>query len=249
MTLDLFAEDTHASPSVLPGSKEARQTTVISGRKCIDLLKISGRGGLLPRMLLDTSLWASTLCYLTWKPKTTPLGYLLFQLVPSTPSTEGTGYGLLATPNTMDSLPPKSEEAITREMTETRKGRSKPANPRDQVSQKLWPAPCSTKMSGTTREDFGESLPERAKRVLLPTPRASSAMNEKIGNIQKRQDDNSRLEDAVSRNHLEDSDISNLRLNPLFVEQMMGYPIDHTDLKPSETASSLRSLKSSGDQS
>lgn len=42
--------------------------------------------------------------------------------------------GIWATPNTLDGLPPKSEEALQKEMTIARPGRSKPANLRDQVS-------------------------------------------------------------------------------------------------------------------
>jgi len=52
-----------------------------------------------------------------------------------------------ATPTTMDSLPPKSEQALLKEMTVARPGRSKPANLRDQVSNmdkwKMWPAPTA----------------------------------------------------------------------------------------------------------
>lgn len=39
------------------------------------------------------------------------------------------------------------------------------------------------------------------------------------------------------------------RLNPEFCEWLMGYPIGHTELKPSEMPSSHRSRKSSGEQS
>ena len=47
-----------------------------------------------------------------------------------------------ATPNTLDSLPPKSPEALQREMMVTRPGRSKPSNLRDQVSNmQNWPTP------------------------------------------------------------------------------------------------------------
>lgn len=60
-----------------------------------------------------------------------------------------------ATPTTMDKLPPKSEQALFREMTVARPGRSQPANLRDQVSNShnwqpvhtpsgAWPTPtCS----------------------------------------------------------------------------------------------------------
>jgi len=47
-----------------------------------------------------------------------------------------------ATPNTLDSLPPKSPEALHREATVVRPGRSKPSNLRDQVSNmKMWRTP------------------------------------------------------------------------------------------------------------
>ena len=42
-------------------------------------------------------------------------------------------FGLWATPNTMDVLPPRSKEGITKQMTTARKGRTKPANLREQV--------------------------------------------------------------------------------------------------------------------
>lgn len=58
----------------------------------------------------------------------------------------GTGFGLSdnkwATPTTMDKLPPKSAQALLKEATQARPGRSKPANLRDQVSNmQNWPTP------------------------------------------------------------------------------------------------------------
>ena len=47
------------------------------------------------------------------------------------------GSGLWATPTTMDTLPPKSTEALTREATQARPGRSKPGNLRDQTSSTM----------------------------------------------------------------------------------------------------------------
>jgi hypothetical protein len=70
---------------------------------------------------------------LTWKPKVTKFNRLLFQLAPSTLRTEETGYGFLATPNTMDSMAPKTEKAVLREATVTRPGRTKMSNLRDQL--------------------------------------------------------------------------------------------------------------------
>lgn len=96
--LTLFQGGSHASRLVVPGSEEARMMTVTSGQKCLELSKKSGPLGSLEKTLLTSSTWRSTKCYLTWKPKITKQGHLLFRLVPSTPRTGGTDAPLLPTP-------------------------------------------------------------------------------------------------------------------------------------------------------
>ena len=60
------------------------------------------------------------------------------------PTISGKEFGSWATPTTMDTLPPKSPQALNKEATIARKGRSKPANLRDQVSNmKNWPTPVT----------------------------------------------------------------------------------------------------------
>ena len=88
--LMLFQVDSPASRSAAPGSDEARMMTVTSGRKCLELSKSSGPLGLLEKMLLESSVWRSTRCYLTWKTRVTKQGRLLFQLAASMPRTEDT---------------------------------------------------------------------------------------------------------------------------------------------------------------
>lgn len=100
--LTWFAVGSLANLSPLPGSEEARKMTVTSGLKCLELSRKSGPVGCLVRTLLESSTWHSTLCYLTWKPKVTKLRHLLFQLAPSAPRTEGTGYGLWPTATARD---------------------------------------------------------------------------------------------------------------------------------------------------
>jgi len=87
-----------ASHSVVPGSERATRMTVSSGLKCSALLRNSGLVGCLVRMLLESSVWRSTIVLLRWKPSATPRGRLLFRLAPSTPRTAGTGSGLWPTP-------------------------------------------------------------------------------------------------------------------------------------------------------
>ena len=96
--LTLFPEDFHASRSAAPGSAGARMMTVISGRRCSELFRNSGPLGLLAKMLLESSEWHSTRCFLTWKARATKQGRLYFRLVPSTPRTGGTAAPLLPTP-------------------------------------------------------------------------------------------------------------------------------------------------------
>ena len=102
--LTLFREDSPANRFPLPGNEAARTMTVTSGRRCCELLKNSDRLGCLVRMLLESSVWHSTRCFLTWKTSGTPRKRLLFQLAVSMPRTEGTGSLLWPTPKASSPL-------------------------------------------------------------------------------------------------------------------------------------------------
>ncbi len=154
------------------------------------------------------------------------------------------GSGLFATPNTLDGMPPKSEKALKREMEVTRKGRSQPANLRDQVTQRFWRTPEASN-GGTrglyaTKESIDRrlakggqlDLPNQVKhKHLWPTPCSrdykgarSSESLEKAG-----RDGTNSLPDSFAVSG------KSARLNPQFVEVLMGYPIMHTALKDLET--------------
>jgi hypothetical protein len=85
-----------------PGSEGAQQMTARSGRKCSALLMKPSRLGCLLKTCLESSAWNSTVCWLTWKPFTTPAGRLLFQLAPSMPITGEIESGLWPTPRSRD---------------------------------------------------------------------------------------------------------------------------------------------------
>jgi hypothetical protein len=88
----------------------------------------------------------------------------------------------------MDKLPPKSAEALHKEATQARPGRSKPANLRDQVSNShMWPTPkahepgMTAKTTGrgveksthlTTQVALAEGMIDRNTGRLWPTPQA-----------------------------------------------------------------------------
>jgi hypothetical protein len=100
---------------------------------------------------LDLCSWRTHQCLwdeeLHWSSVTLPrwgmtVSGVLFQHPTAERPISETGSGLWAAPTTMDKLPPKSAEALHREATVARPGRSKPANLRDQVSNmNQWPTP------------------------------------------------------------------------------------------------------------
>ena len=98
--LTLFPEDFLASLSALPGSEAARMMTVTSGRKCAELYGNYGPLGSLVRMCLESSIWHSTRCLLTWKTKDTPHNRLLFRLAVSTHHTSESECAFWPTPST-----------------------------------------------------------------------------------------------------------------------------------------------------
>ena len=136
------AGDTRASHSVMPGSDEARKMTVISGQKLKGSWLPSGPVGDCLRTLLDTSAWASTKCYLTWKQKVTQGSRLLFQLAPSMPRTDATEYGLLPTMTVSSGAQTKENPTPKQTGGTTLAGYAR-----------LWPTP-------TTRDHKGGRKPE-----------------------------------------------------------------------------------------
>lgn len=88
--LTLFQEDSPVSRSPLPGSTKARTMTVTSGLRCLELYGNYAHLGSLVRMCLESSIWHSTRCLLTWKAWGTKRSRLLFQLVALMPHTNDT---------------------------------------------------------------------------------------------------------------------------------------------------------------
>lgn len=237
----LFAADTHASHSVMPGSELARQTTAISGRKCIDLLKLSNRNGCVARTLLATSRWASTLCYLTWKPRTTPGGRLLFQLAPSMPDTGVIESGLLPTPDCQNHRDGTNLRQITKDAAE--RGSRRGVSLHHHAT--MWPTPAATDYKGSVtggslearrNKPEGVRLPEQVMRMFstpnTPRPHDSENTAGKYMPSQKQRD------------LITDVAMGGGQLNPVFVEWLMGFPTEWTALKPSEMQSSPPLLRS-----
>lgn len=231
--LTLFPADSPASLSPLPGSEEAGMMTVISGRKCSALLRNSGPLGLLVKMLLESSVWRSTRCFLTWKPKVTKQGRLWFQLAASTPRTEDTGSPYWPTPDTM--------------CWRSGDSRRKEARGRHAVSLQhavaMWPTPsasdcgrtsCNPHMTrnGTIRH-IGKNGRQSCARLnqvaaLFPTPKERDYKDST--SLPPSRQEQCHRDSLAQRIGREEPRLSGGTLNPAWVEWLMGFPIGWTDL-------------------
>ncbi len=172
--------------------------TAISGRRCAELLKAHDPAGCLLKMLLGTSRWASTLCFLNWSPSATPAGRPLFRLVPSVPCTDEIEFGLWATPTVQD----------------------------------------AAKATRRWREGRQNNLTAMAS--LIPTPSASNAKGAVKARIPGTPQYKGNLDEWA-----ENAPGASGRLNPEWIEWLMGYPVGWTDCTGLETPSSRKSRSKS----
>ena len=159
-----------------------------------------------------------------------------------------------ATPTTMDKLTPKSAQALHKEATQARPGRSKPANLRDQVSNmQNWPTPTATDYMGAKQNGI-ESRNGRYVRTSLTTGVKFGAKLTDAVNLEvKKKFPTPKLSDYKDRGNMSNPSIqrraakgkqmdlsmvahpSSGQLNPTWVEWLMGWPLGWTELKPLET--------------
>jgi len=131
---------------------------------------------------------------------------------------------VFATPNTMDHLPQRSEEALIKQATTSRKGRKRPANLREQVDpeaveiyekQNLYPAPTTD--SATNRKDkYKQGGTSLSTAVNLKTPTTSGYKNMDTAN------------QVMLSSQVKDK--KGYALSPDWVEKMMGVPPGWTAL-------------------
>ena len=248
--LTLFAGASPASLGPQPGSAEAQKMTVTSGRKCYELLKLSGRTGLLARMseALFRWKWASTAVFLTWKISATPSKHLLSVLSVSAPRTDVIGAGLWPTmtvssgAQTAENPTPGQTGGTTlwgaarmwptpravdgEKGTRTPEGHQKERERRGNgvdlpTAAKMWPTPTGQDASN----NGGPRQHERNSlplnaAVMWPTPIAQSAKEGMAGN----KGNNLQAQAGGS-------------LNPTWVSWLMGYPLDWLDGLESPKAS------------
>ena len=167
--LSLFPGDSPVSRSAVPGSAEARMMTVISGQKCLESSTSSGPLGLLEKTLLESSIWRSTRCYLTWKTKDTKQGRLLFRLAVSMPRTGGTDAPLWL--GTMTASQTGGNHSLR--SPERRKGRT--PSPAEFVM--MWPTATASDWKCRGPNSHQQGLPEAVRMWPTPTARDFKGAN------------------------------------------------------------------------
>ncbi len=146
-----------------------------------------------------------------------------------------------ATPNTMDTLPPRSPEALKRYITEMRPGRTNPCNLREQVDPetmeafKTWSTPraSSNDENIETFKARMERLPESFSMPLqvqvqeFPTPRTTDYKStpNAPSNADRVENGLATLGEFIHESQKVPQVKSTAKLNPRWVEALMGLPI------------------------
>jgi hypothetical protein len=256
------AQACHASQVPLPESGEARAMTVGSGRQLSMLLDRSNPLGAFSRILLESLHWTSSaeFCYV-WNRLDTKFALSAFQLTPLGLSTDGNGCSLWPTAhaNCSTGAGTQGRDGGMNLQTAAKLRRTPNANIvtgggqdgqkrldaghamqlSDQVmSPKLWPTPVVNDARNGRNETANRSNPDsqhHSGTTLSDAVRLWPAVQCGKNNASPSQyNRNSDPLDVVAAKM---SGCASGSLNPRFVEELMGFPIDHTALKRSETPS------------
>jgi hypothetical protein len=214
---------------------------VTSGMKLLELLPKQNQNGLLEKMLkgllTSTTAWYSDRCKLIWKKKVSKSNVLLYQLQASVHGIREKEFGLLPTP-TQDSAS---------ERTKKYKQGGTPLT----VAVKMFPTPTvdceeggeqskrveQTKSGGfilrkknKPNSTFGAKLSDAMLYLekIYPTPTARDFKDVAYQPTWKKSRDQS-LPRTVLKNNKPGG-----KLNPNFVEFLMGYPMNWTQIDPTE---------------
>lgn len=209
------AADSPASRSASRASARARRTTATSGRRCCGLFGLFDPVGSWARtfseLLIGRKEWSSTRCVLTWKRQDTNCGRILYRLAVSALPTGGTDAGLLPTVQTPG-------------LKQCEKGKTV------FMPLELLPTPTAIDAgSGRINRSLSPGAADRptialaARMGLLPTPTANDAMNSSLPASQvKRKSGLSKM--AMQSDEYRTG--TTFQPNPLFVAEMMGFPVN-----------------------
>jgi len=243
---------TPANLLVLLGKEKASQMQDTSGQTLLGLSKSANRLGLLEKTLVDTLNSVLIPYSRIWKLRVTTQGHLLFQLQRSELGTDENEYGLSDIrnyPTPTVGCEEGGEQSDRVELTPNGsfilRKKNKPENTfgaklSDAMlfleKQKMFPTPCArdwkdTKLYSSQDKRNSDSLPivmmkkERQKMYRTPTVDDSKVVNPK---------DNRRA-GLVKQVNIEQNRKTGGKLNPNFVEFLMGFPMDWTKVESEES--------------
>ena len=236
----LFVEDSHANHSVLQEREREQMMTATSGMKLLESsesVNLDGSlGKMLKALLTSKKAWSSDRCVMTWKKKVSKSNVLLFQLQASVRGIKGKESGFLPTPNTMDHIDRKGMRP-SRAATNRKSG---------YLSEmiKMYPTPTQDSASERTKKYKQGGTPLTMAVKMFPTPSASCQMdvvappesvqqNSKGWTVTRKKTGTkfgAKLNDVVNKINEKPGG----KLNPHFVEFLMGYPMNWTKIEPTE---------------
>lgn len=216
--------------------------TVRSGLNCIESYEKLSPGSSFARMLLGSSIWNSTRCWLIWKPQVTPRRSLIFRLRAWVPTTFAIESGLLPTPTATEygtgqngnpgdgrsqyrgkGMP--SLSTLARQMIPTpTAGDAKSAGSRNTAHSSANPG---LSLTDYVREDGGRGR----ENGLWATPSARDWKDSPGMSLSATNPDGSerKRSDQLARQVFSADDPPSGRLNPEWVEWLMGYPTGWTE--------------------
>ena len=211
-------------------SGQAQQMTATSGRTCLEQFEKSGLGGSWEKtfaaLLAGTKGWYSTRCSLTWKLKVTKSSRFYFQLAPSTPRIKENGFGLLPTNQARDWKGPQGRSYL-----------NKADDLPGVVMKGLLKTPCvmdGEVTSGKANPVSGNSGTLAQEIMSEYPPTMAQDCGTKVTGLENQDSLVKRAREITGKTS---------QLNPLFVEEMMGYPTGWTLLPFLENPASPHTQK------
>lgn len=202
--LTLFPADSLVNHLVLPGSDAAKKTTALSGMKCFELLQKSNRLGLSQKMLAEYLLLNTG-----WYSRTCALTW----------KAQDTPYK-----RTLFRLVPRAHRTAATEFgllhTPTTTGNQLAPS---MASRSKYLLPTPTAHQQNTQYQQGGTNLQAYMNKMLPTPKARDGKGVTQRSIHAPMD---AMPNLIAKEYG-----NNGRLNPRFVEWMMGYPTGWTELK------------------
>ena len=234
-------EDSLVNHTPTQENERERTTNATCGPRCCALFESVHHAGSWARtfagLLVGMEGWSSKRCALTWKLVGTPYNRLYFQLRVSVHPTEENAYGLL--PTVMSQTRERTEEEC-KDRQEKYGGQKRALYLDHLAAIRLLPTPTTKNMSGGAvqvnengkRENKGGTewsaqLHDLAKSQMLPTPTAfdwnTARSPEALAEAKAKY--GSTLQDTLRQRAGQ-----GFQLSPLYVEEMMGFPVNWTTL-------------------